>query len=348
MSGWASGIAFDGKQLRATIHVPGGETRGVALVDLARMGVPAFGRMKRSLTASLRDWTRADAAEYLMAAGFARPARNIHCVYTYQTRREALVVPALAFMRAFFRPPRIVLPAMFHPQGLDRLVVPSSTDLNGAVDWHVGLRSDGTKLTRASMRNPLSWMHSFPTARAMCDSVHGAARSGAIDLELPRATAKLVCRGQKHGRLFLVSELSIVHLVATESPFPYAANHPGRVAFHAGAREHPATTPSFASTTTRALSTREWEEVAPVLAARSPRHVHSDRELFAVALTRYATGVRWREVPCSPKVLASAQMAYSRWRRRKVWDHAIATLERLRGDAAGARTPDAEDSEQRG
>lgn len=36
MSGWASGVAFNGKRFRATIHVPGGETREVALVDMGK------------------------------------------------------------------------------------------------------------------------------------------------------------------------------------------------------------------------------------------------------------------------------------------------------------------------
>lgn len=346
MSGWASGIKFDGKHFRGTIHVPGGETKEVGLADLAEIGVPAFGRMRRSLTASLRDWARTDATEYLTMAGLDLPTRNLQSVYAYKTTRETLVVPALAFMRAFFRPPRLALPAMFHPQGLDRLVAPSSTDLIGAIDLHAGLRSDGTKLTRTSMRNSLAWMNSFPTARAMCDSVHGAARSGAIDLEVPQATAKLVCRGQKHGRLFLVSGLSIVHLVATESPFPYAANHAGWVALHARTRERPATA-SGMSSMAKALSTKEWQEVAPLLAARSARRVHSDRELFEAAFLRHSTGARWSEVPCSPAVRTSAVVALHHWRRRKVWGQAIATLERLRGGATGAGAPNAADSTQR-
>lgn len=339
MSGWASGIAFDGKQLRATIHHPDGTVEQAEPARLAEIGVPHHGTKRRSLETSLRAWSHTDAAKHLAATGLAQAHRHRHAVYAYKAYRETVVVPALVFMRAFFRPAPSVLPAMFHPQGLERLVQPCTGDASGRVAWHNLPPHDRHELERESLLAPLSWMYSFPSARAMCGSVHEFALAGAIDLTLPKADVRMVCRGRKMGDVFLVGSISILELVAKEDPLPFAANHTGRLALHGNVREGAAGSPQ-PSCLAAPLSDAEWEHIAPILAGRA-RRVHDSRTLLAIALHRLATGTPWRALPFPPALRACALTAWHTWRKREVWDQAISALERLRGPAPVADSPNA-------
>lgn len=98
----------------------------VGLDKLAQAGITAHSNTRRhTLITNFAEWEEIDPSVYARHFGIDIPS-CAHQVFLLRHKRRRFIVPALALMRALFRPNRDVLAAMFLPQCLDRFSTPPS------------------------------------------------------------------------------------------------------------------------------------------------------------------------------------------------------------------------------
>lgn len=333
MQSWATGVSFEGGRFVAQLESADGQRRVVDLAELGKHGVPAHGKDSRKLNVPLQAFERGDRAACHAVTGLPAGQLHRHTIYTFKSTRHTLFLPALVLMRALFQPASVALPAMFQPQGLERLVLPCTDDGTGAVAWQNLPGYQRAQTERASsVMAALSWMYAYPGARAMCGSVHEFAKLGAIDLTLPPAQARMMYRGKKVGDIFLVDWVSLRHILPEEEPFAFASRHPRTVPLRALTANLLAEE-ADATWLAEPLTDDEWSELAPLLTSRRAGERYERRTLFDLIRHRMATEVMWDELPGSKALHASARFALHTWRRRGLWEPAMARLRALRGAA---------------
>src|SRR5690606_13135560 len=96
----------------------------VGVNELSKAGLPSppsTGRV--SFEGEFASWRPVKPDAYLAAFGLNLDSdmRNRHSVWECQAGSLKAYIPALVLMRAFFKPLRIVLPAVFRPASIDTL-----------------------------------------------------------------------------------------------------------------------------------------------------------------------------------------------------------------------------------
>ena len=333
---WATGLVFQNGKLMAEFADSRGRTTVAALPDLASHGLPTLATHRRKVATDFSRWTSVSGAPYLKAFKLPRQDADGHEFFQFSADGIEFVVPALALMRAFFRPTRYVLPLMLLPQGIEHICIPG--DDNG----HCGLSSSESwpskrhTKDRASGVLPLSWLYSFPSARGMCGSLHGHALAGHLGMSLPLAKAHAVLHGLKIGKSFYVTDFRIMSLDALEPPFDFAENHSRAIPFYSvnnkcvgGRRAKPLRDREVRpnQTGTFAVSDPEWDAIEPLLTTkRNAFRSHDARLQFDGVVEKVGTGVSWRNMSWSTGTWETASSALQRWKKNGVWAKALVVL----------------------
>jgi hypothetical protein len=304
--------------------------------ELSKRGLPKLKPVasRYGIVTQFKEWVDGSAAEYAFALG--EPGNNNfeHTVWTFIEAGTRYVVPALALMRALFRPTHALLPALYRPQSLEDVCTASV----GNGDSHVQLLSalgDVRHRSRASLLMPMSWYFCFPSARQAWASVYLYGRQGRLGLTLPRAAAKLVLKGVARGQNFYVSGITVLSVDALEEPFEFASSHARTILFAAKKHKAGPRSPTLKATFplgqgTSALSDDEWRAVSEVLGTGergSGVRLHAIRHLVDAILKKLCHGTSWPQTAYRHGVTHSAaSTALHRWRARGNWTQVEALL----------------------
>lgn len=336
---WVTGLTAEGGKYLAEGITKDGEITLHDISELGTFGIPdseTTSTKRVHTTDTFETWSALeDPSEYLAAFGVELPPgiESHHQIYQFDEGRTRYVVPALALMRAFFRPLKYLLPEMFKPQALDRtgflmFSTPSPTFVIDAY-W----ASPGFRCATPSVERALTWMATAPSALRMANSVHQNALKGRIALVLPSATSNFTVRGKKIGNTFYVSSLNISRIFITESSnqgstsslseFSYIENG----AVTASKRDIPCGSDGQLS-----LSDSEWMIIEPVLLrqTRMNKVVLSQRDIFNDVIKKLATGVSWHRMAYRTGTWVNASRAFQVWRKSGCFDDALAILHELR------------------
>ena len=333
---WATGLVFQNGKLAAEFADSGGRTTVEDLPGLATRGLPTLATHRRKVTADFSTWTSVSGASYLKAFKLPQQDTGRHEFFQFSADSVDFVVPALALMRAFFRPTQYVIPLMLMPQGIEHICVPSENYAHCELSSNGSWSSKRRTKDRASGVLPLSWLYSFPSARGMCGSVHSHALAGHLGMSLPLAKAHAVLHGLKMGKSFYATEVRIMSLDALEPPFDFAENHCRAIPFYSinnkcvgGRRAKPLQDGKIRPnpTGTFAVSDHEWDAIEPLLTTkRNAFRAHDARLQFDGVVEKVGTGVSWRKMNWSTGTWETASSALQRWKKNGVLAKALDVL----------------------
>lgn len=333
---WATGLVFQNGKLMAEFADSSGRKTVADLPSLAAHGLPSSATHRRTVSTDFSTWKNVGGASYLSAVALPQQGTTNHQFFQFSDDGVEFVVPALALMRAFFRPTQFVLPEMFMPQGIERICTPGNKEHCEIIvgDWSSRFRT----IHRASGFLPLSWLYSFPSARAMSGSLHGHALAGDLGMSLPLAKAQAAAHGLQIGKAFYVTELRLVSLDALELPFDFAEKHCTTIPFLSaknpcqdGKRAAPLRDTNIRPHPDGVFLTsdEEWKVLEPVLATNPhPRQTHDVRRLLDGIVEKVGTGVAWRKMRCQTGNWGTASSALQRWKKSGVWAQVLPVLAR--------------------
>lgn len=308
------------------------------LADLASNS-KASGTKRSRITTDCATWVRGTAAPFGDWLGIEKhKPHSRHAVFEVEADGKQYLIPAAVLIAALVRPIQHIHAFLFRPQGLESF----STPLLGGDRPGVGLHLPEYRLFGARQRTPegllacYSWMHCFPSARAMWDSVYAFANQGHLDLSLPLASMTMTLHSVPWRGEQLVVELVVMSVTANEVPFAFAAGHPTEIAFHDSAvldwetRHKPVSVIPPRGTEWH-LSDKEWNALSPHLPTRA-RAKFELRSILDVILTKLGTGKAWRKLDYQGLNLPIVQGTYQRLQKSGTWEF----IERF---LVGARTP---------
>ncbi len=333
---WAAGFS-DAQQSEAVemLNLDGVVERcGVAA--LANNGIPEVSRPNRHIyEGELFDSCATGSREYLGAFGFASgsSATHQHMIFKcIDSEGMTCHVPALVFMRAFFKPSHLMFPAVFSPGNIDVLsfVDYSTTPPVVVIDDHQFTVVIKDKKYGASQHKPLEWLQTSLSARRAAQSVHEHAEAGWIGMNLPKGRMRIIFHGRTAGKQIYVTRAVLISVdVDADDNIKEVAES---VIFHAMAdnARSPAASIHELNVVLRRdgsclLTDCEWADVEPMLLGKKlPSCLHSRRDLIDAVLTKLTTGAPWTAVPRSTFSTTDMTSSFRRWatsgRLRKVLD----------------------------
>lgn len=308
-----------------------------ALSSRIRAGETRRSRIQTDCT----EWRTASAAPFWELLGLCdRSPVERHTVFEVRTANARYLIPASVLIGALVRPIQHMQNFLFRPQGLESF----STPLLGGERPRVGLhlpeyRIFGSgKRPSAGLFASYSWMHCFPSARAMWASVYAAANRGSLSLSLPAASLSITLHSLPWRDSLLVMDAVVMSVTASEAPFAFAQDHPRQIAFHDGATlDWAACRTAVCSIPPRdgdwSLSDEEWEAINAMLAPRA-RRKHALRDILDVIFTKLGTGIAWNRIDYGALTRPIAQVTYQEMRTDGRWDAIEALLSEMRMTSA--------------
>jgi len=343
---WARGIVVSGGELWAEVESTKGATGLVALTELYRRGLPTVNKtVRRTASVNFQDFSPCDAHDYtthfqmLMSNDVAE--FEGHQVFEVQLQGKTYLVPALALMRALFRPTPKLLHEMFAPNALERTLWLDYS--NGTADIVVDAKwaTSSVHETHGSWHGPLRWMVSHRSARRMADSVHRHAMAGHLTLDLANCEAEMVLAGIEGPSAVLVTEVRILSITPSEHPDLPVVGCEQQIAFldrnwAKGRKLNKAVSTHVPSRVdgTLELTDDEWSAIGPLLAGarkRSYSYELCQRSLFDGVLRKLATGETWRKSTYKVGDWRNAATAHRTWTRRGTFEQALVLLRDMRG-----------------
>ncbi len=303
-------------------------TRNIELGELSKTGLPTAAARKRlAFQGEFKNWTvsRSDTdwESYLRAYGVTPPQKMAQrqVVFLHEHQGLQLVVPALALMRAFFKPTAYLLEKMFFPANVDGVsfVEHGSRIANVVIDdtalgWRVRALQSGV-----NKENCVRWLQLSRSARAMAQSVHLMAANGTLGLSMPTGLYRMVVHGVQTRNVFFVNHVSLVDVVCEASDSMTGEQE--QYIFHeAGKHERQplASTTDYLVPTHRdgstATTNAEWQILADIIQARGNRRVtHCQRSILDAVLDKIATQQPWKSNPANGWSKTDVTNAFRRW-----------------------------------
>lgn len=340
---WTLGIVASGGELWADVESKNQGTCLVALTELYRRGLPVVAQKNRKkLIVNFRDFLSCNARHYTDYFGIQVPEGKVssHQVFEVLHHGNAYLVPALALMRALFKPSTKLLCEMFAPSALERTFWLDYS--NGTVNIVVDAKWATSSLEKRHInwRLPLSWMASHPTARRMADSVHQYAMAGHLALDLAHCETEVVFSGAQGPNALFVTEARILSITPSEYPDLHVVGceHPIDFLDRDWAKGRNVKEPISEQVPTHAdgtfdLTDEEWAVIAPLLSGareRSRPYKLCQRSLFDGILNKLGTGKSW--LRCSYKVgdWRNASTSYRSWKLRGTIGQVLVVLRQMR------------------
>lgn len=274
-----------------------------SLQPLHRLSAKLPGKTKRKrITTDCRTWQRDSAAPFWDYLG-VRPELANHTVFELEDENQRYLIPASVFIAGVIRPIKTIHAFLFQPQGLDLMCLPLFNKEKPSVGFYEPeyLVLGGPAARCESVLAGLSWMHCFPSARTMWDSVLGGALLGKLDVSLPAATMTLVLHSVDHGDYKLVTGITLIALRANEMPFSFAATHATEICFHDSTDVDWTTAhnPKCALLSRDGewhFSDEEWAKAVELLPKTGSNSRYDRRKILDMALLKTGTGQPWRKL----------------------------------------------------
>lgn len=292
---------------------------------------PFKGETSRTrITTDCRTWLAGSAQPFWEVLGVDRfEPRNGHQVFKLVHEDSVFLIPAGVVMAALIRPIKHIHPYLFRPHGLEQMSVPLLDGSRPSVGFYFPVHriTGNERMVTDGLLASYSWMHSFPSARAMWDSVYQSAQAGRLDVTLPNASVTATFHSVAWNGIQLVTELVITSLHAKEAPFDFAVGHTPDIVFH----ESPPKGRTFEHRAKEALPSRdgvwslsdeEWHQLVPTVHKKQAVK-HDLRRIIDLILVKLGTGTAWRKLDFQGMNFSIVQATYQRMQQDGRW----ATLE---------------------
>jgi hypothetical protein len=337
---WIEGLARtpNGFVLK-TLHKDGVRTQET----LAEIGTKPFkGETSRTrITTDCRTWSADSAQPFWEFLGIDRyEPRTDHEVFKVVHENTEYFVPASVVISALIRPIKHIHTDLFRPHGLEQISVPLLDGSRPSIGFFVPVHRvvGNIRTLTDGLHAALSWMHCFPSARAMWDSVYQAAQSGRLKVSLPQATITAVLHTVPWKGARLVTDMVVTKVHAEEAPFDFAIGHTSDLIFHESAAiDWALESRSKASLPNRgnlsSLSNEEWSQLAPSMKKKDATK-HDLRAIIDLILLKLGTGIAWSKLDFRELNLSIVLFTYQTMQRDGRWSILEEALRLSRGKYA--------------
>ncbi|MDD5175163.1 MAG: hypothetical protein PHQ05_01905 [Sterolibacterium sp.] len=335
---WIEGIGREGSAYGATVIDENGNREWRPVSALHDIALTAPGVRRKRITTCFSTWMAGPAEPFFEALDFKVRPENMQAVFQVEADNQVFLIPASVLMAALFRPFRKISPYLFRPQGLDDLCFPMKDSEGPPVAFFRSASSmlGSQKERTPALLQPLSWMHCFPSARRMWDSVILAAREGQLGILLPKATVSMVMRVLPFSNYELVTDITITVLDAEDDPYAFAENHARTIVFHQNAfhaghgRAKP---PIKADVPSRngiwAMSEKEWGLVRDVVVKKASSR-HSPKTVIDCILEKFGRGISWGDAPAGGTNTSILTATHRQMLKDGRWPKLLGLLQELR------------------
>lgn len=339
---WIIGIRQD--EQRALV-LDGQKVKMLELRELGTVGLPkASKRARLVIQGEFSGWTTTHPDEFLNAYGITQPVGTAiqHMMYRYEQDGIQVVVPALAFMRTFFRPAAYLFERMFKPANVDAV---SYVDYSGTSpkvvidDTELGWRVRAVR-SGVNKEESVRWLQLSKSARQTAQSVHRYGASGLLGLTMPSGRFRMTVHGLRKDKALFVNLVSLVEVV-TETADSVTGTAE-RYIFHEMAKSD--RTPLAATATfhvplhangSTAITDEEWTAVEHLLkTTKKLPMTHCQRSLLDATLQKISTNCTWEAVSTQAWSKPHLANAFRRWvlsgRLQKVLTYLTSTRNTMR------------------
>lgn len=342
---WVEGLERRDGALVARVVCLGKPCRLEALGTM-RLSEATSSRVRRvRVDSDFKNWSTASAHEYLAGLGIDLDVTERHRVFSVSHDGVRYLIPTLVLMKAMFRPFSQLIPFLFIPNGLELMSVHDTSCPHPSVHLMPGVLDTHSRRA-ASIREPLSWYWSFPSARQCWDSAYAWARKGHLALDLPAGKIRLVFKGRLEGGTCYVTDCSVTRVDIDEEAHDFARNHRKLVLFHEGAalgdqRKGKKGRPAPLSDSklqmrgdTWSLSDDEWSAIKPIVTPNRSNggrsRQHDLRTLLDGIVEKVGTGIPWQKASYKTGDWRNACWEYRRLRNGGEWEQICSVLARTR------------------
>lgn len=337
---WVNSIGWNGGTYRVIAVNAQGEKEDLPVSALHNFKfASSCGARRIRVVTDFETWKQVSPAEYLAGMGFPEDMTSGQVVYQFEVSGKIFLVPAVVVMQGMFRPLRGIAQHLFRPQGLENAVIAALKGAEQSVGFFCAPQKDfGFIPERAqSILVALSWMYCFASARRMWDSVLQWARVGTLGVDLPDGQARLVLRTSPYENKWLVTDLTVVAVQTSESPYVFADKHPQFIEFHKAVNmvPHGRTKPpkQLLALPSRKgnwnLSNKEWAIVEGIISSRKSFR-YSLREILDCILDKFGQGVAWKKIAYGQLNQSVVVAAYQRMLKDGRWGELVSALQELR------------------
>jgi transposase len=305
----AVGIGFNGDDFLARVLGKSGDMALVGDRLLGDRGLPQYrnGLRRELLTVDLSSWNLCSPKAYLDFYDLAPESFN-HQIFQFHEGGDTFYVPALALMRALFRPVKMVLPSMFRPNGLIRTFCPVLANDQVSVTTSNRWRCDSinTEGNKNSFLAPAAWMFAFPSASLMCFSVNEFAEQGILGLNLPQGMFTFVAHYDSNWTGNYIASMVISHIETKETPFEFATSQTRFVHFHLYGKQAKVRHSTALAVDNSIplhddgsveLTDAEWMAIQPVIVPRKAgRRSIDPRKLLNAILRKLTSKMTWKTI----------------------------------------------------
>jgi len=319
---WAQGIERKNGALAILFIDNQNSTTYGTIEELAKAGLPFQSKTKR-ITTCFSTWVPACSTEYTKALKIPSKSSS-HMIWEFTVNNRDFVVPALAIMRALYRPHSILLTKLFKPQGLDGICVPTANGLAFTKPWKTEAKREKT----ISLLDPIEWMWHYPSAKNMTNSLYQFALHGKLGMLLPLAKMRAIVYGKEVGEKFYVTKVSIATMEPKEAPFSFSNIEKHFFVFTGSYKSHKHEIkyieekhilPKQKNGDWR-VSDAEWTALESHLQNDKATSIKYDRRtMLNGLLQKFCTGLSWRKCNYEVGTFVTASKQYLSWRRNGIW-----------------------------
>lgn len=300
------------------------------------------GRTSRTkMTTDFGTWSKCSGLpfwEYLEIDGYG--PNDGHHVFKVNHENTVFLIPAAVLIGAMIRPIKHIHPFLFRPHGLAQMSVPLLDDSAPKVGFFLPVhRVTGTECAVTNgLLASYSWMHCFPSAHSMWDSVFHEAKNGLLNIQLPKANISTNLHSVAWKDVQLVTNMVITNLHAEEAPFDFASGHSRDIIFHQSsaldwAHEHRPKKALPDKDGVWSISDTEWSQLAPKLQKGKPRK-HNLRLIVDLILEKLGTQTPWSKLNFMDLNKSIVLITYQRMQQDGRWSIIEETLRSSRGQYA--------------
>jgi hypothetical protein len=298
--------------------------------------------VRRTLKVNFSDFASCDPREYPARFGGLTLDEGVskHQVFEVLKEGQRFLVPALALMRALFRPASKLLVNMFAPNALERTCWLDNSDGEVRLVVDANWATSSAAERNSAWEGPLGWMTMHPSARRMADSVHRHAMSGSIALDLPDGQAEVVLAGMQSASAVAVTEVRILTVFPGDVPDVQDASvtsaldfmnrgwAKGRTIQQALSAEVP-----LSVSRNPQVTDDEWAILGPLLEGQRKKakpYLHCQRKLFNGVLGKLTSGKAWQSCTYEVGDWRNAATAHRTWKLRGTLEQALQVLREMR------------------
>lgn len=255
---------------------------------------------RKRLTTDCQTWSAVSAEPFWRFLGIAASKpRDKHSVFKMEHEETEYLIPASVVIAAMLRPIKHIFPYLFRPHGLEQISIPLFDASRPSVGFYIPVHRvvGNTRTLTDGLHAGLSWMHCFPSAREMWDSVYHSALTGKLNINLPKASMTTVLHSIAWKNTQLVTEMTITKIWANEAPFEFAKGHAAEFVLHESATTGWVVASRSKPNLTKlcnmsSLSDEEWEQLAPRMIKMNSTK-HDLRSIIDLILLKLKTGTPW-------------------------------------------------------